>query len=68
MTPNGGGLGHFPPGAAERALRDERRKLIRRCRRKAERFRDEQGRKWVLVRLPDGQAADYGVPGTEEAA
>lgn len=56
----GYGLGHFPPGATERELRKERKKLIRECRRSAETI-FENGRKWTLVKLPDGFAADYPV-------
>jgi hypothetical protein len=54
----GGGLGHFPPGEAERTLREERRKQIREARKRRERVVVD-GRKFWLIRLPDAQALDY---------
>ena len=67
MTHRGRGLGRFPAGAIEQRERDERRRMIRQARRNRERVVVDGKRYW-LVRLPDGRAADYAVADDGEEA
>lgn len=65
MTPRGRGLRRFPAGAIEQREREERRRMIRQARRERERV-EVDGRRYWLVRLPDGAASDYAVSEPEE--
>jgi hypothetical protein len=63
----GGGLGYYPPGKIELEVRKQRKAMIAECRKTATvEIRD--GRRWKVIRLPDGYGADYPVQVDEEDA